>query len=264
MKIIEQFIQGKIDEKQCEDCLVINNHYIAIIDGVTSKSDFLYKGETTGKICASIVRCVLNTIHEDCGISEIINEVNKEINQFYTMVNFPYTIKEKGLQAAAIIYSIKRKTIWMIGDCQLKVDDSTITNPKKSDDVLSEMRSLVLHIQKKCNLFNPQEARSIIEPWIIKGGLFANDETTEYGYSVFNGEEIPLSLIKQIKVNDNQYIIMTSDGYPEIKYDLNSTEEYLKEIIQKDALCYQQYKSTKGVSNGQVSFDDRAYISFIV
>ena len=107
-------------------------------------------------------------------------------------------------------------------------------------------------------------AREIILPWILRATIYANDDTTEYGYSVFNGQAIPESLIKVIRLREGAHeVILTSDGYPEVKETLRKTEENLKEILIHDPGCYKKYLSTKGVKKGQTSFDDRTYVRFM-
>ena len=58
-------------------------------------------------------------------------------------------------------------------------------------------------------------------------------------------------------------MILTSDGYPEVKETLRKTEENLKEILINDPGCYKKYLSTKGVKKGQTSFDDGTYVRFM-
>lgn len=269
MKVIETHMQGKIDLKQCEDAYVVSDDFIAVIDGVTSKSDFTYQEKTTGKIAAEIVKDVLLNMSRQAEIDYILESVNRRFVEFYQTVNFPYNKKEKGLQAVCVIYSDYFRTIWMIGDCQVLVDGVLHAATKKSDDILSQMRSLILHILKE----DPQkdwkeaqrEARSIIEPWILKSNQFANTHKDVFGYAMINGEQIPKTLIQNIVLDENQHeIVLASDGYPKVKNTLKESEEYLAGILEKDPACYCIYPSTKGVLEKQTSFDDRTYIRFLI
>lgn len=268
IEILEKFIKGKISEQTCEDAFFVSDDFVAVIDGVTSKSDFMYNGKTTGKITAEIIYEIFKTIKRETKLQEIIQLINQKIREFYQAVEFPYSKKEKGLQAACIIYSDYYREIWMIGDCQAYVDGKVYFNQKKSDVVLSDMRSLILHILKAENAdweYAQEEGRRQIEPWILKANVFANKPESQYGYAVLNGEEIPEILIKKIKLDKHQHkVIFTSDGYPDIKENLKLTEEYLKTILEMDAACCEMYLSTKGIKGGQKSFDDRTYIKFLV
>lgn len=239
---------------------------MAVIDGVTSKSDFTLNGKTTGKIAADIVRQTIGKLEREDNLDVFLSMVNLEIKKFYQHIEFPYSKKEKGLQAVCTVYSDFYREIWMIGDCQVSVDNQIYLNPKKSDLVLSDMRSLILHILKNENWQEAQKkARDIIEPWILKANYFANKEDSTYGYAVINGEDIPQSLIKKIKLDENHHeIILTSDGYPEVKASLKKSEDYLNTILEKDKSCCEMYLSTKGLKKGQKSFDDRTYIRFSI
>lgn len=250
----------------------ISEDFVVIADGVTSKSDFSYEGKSTGKIAAEIIVSSFDKILKNATSNEVISIINNDINDFYKQVKFPYSKSKMGLQAACVIYSNFYREIWIIGDCQVAVDGMVYLNPKKSDTILAEVRSLILHIFKMKDKYTVEEwekalikARAAIEPWIVEANVFANHPNDEYGYAVINGENIPENLIKTIQLDDSHHeITLTSDGYPEIKDNLKEAEEYLRTIIEKDPACYELYCSTKGIKGNQESFDDRTYIKFLI
>ncbi len=270
IQIIESFIKGKINEDLCEDILFISEDFIAIIDGVTSKSDFLYQNQTTGKLASTMIRDVLLNANKEDTLHQIIKKVNAAFKEFYEKVAFPYSKTEKGLQAACVIYSDFYNEIWMVGDCQAAVDGMVYINPKVSDTILSETRSLVMNTLYKEAGGNSSTkvddtARNIILPWILKSTIYANDASSHYGYSVFNGENIPMELVKIIKLDHKHHeIVLTSDGYPSVKQSLKESEDELAKVLKEDPECYKYYRSTKGTKVGQVSFDDRAYVRFTI
>lgn len=241
---------------------------MAVIDGVTSKSDFTYHGKTTGKIAAEVVKHAIGKLKRQDNLADLLSLVNQEIKKSYQEIDFPYSKKEKGLQAVCAVYSDFYREIWLIGDCQVAVDNQIYLNPKKSDTILADMRSLILHIlrEDKVNWLEAQKkARNFIEPWILKANVFANREEPIYGYAVINGEDIPQSLIKKIQLDENYHeIILASDGYPVIKTSLQKSEDYLNTILERDNSCCEMFLSTKGIKEGQTSFDDRTYIRFSV
>lgn len=55
-------------------------------------------------------------------------------------------------------------------------------------------------------------------------------------------------------------LILASDGYPVLKNSLEASEQELQRILEADPLLFRLYKATKGVQDGNVSYDDRAYI----
>ena len=69
MQIQHTFIQGKYDQPAlCEDALFTNDHFIAVIDGVTSKSNFTHEGMKTGKIASNIIQDFLATLDPQASI----------------------------------------------------------------------------------------------------------------------------------------------------------------------------------------------------
>ena len=55
-------------------------------------------------------------------------------------------------------------------------------------------------------------------------------------------------------------VVLATDGYPVLQDTLEASERILQEILQKDPLVFREYKSTKGMLEGYVSFDDRTYV----
>lgn len=267
MRVVEHFIKGKRGPDKCEDALFISEHFIAVIDGVTSKSDFTYDGKTTGKLASEMIKEQLEGLEKEATVQQFLAKVNKEFETFYNHISFPYEKCEKGLQAVCVVYSRHQNAIWLIGDCQVSVDGKVYMNPKRSDDILAEFRSLILNLwddEREIREEQLHSVREMIVPWILKSTAYANDTSTEYGYACINGESIPESLIRVIELDGevSHEIILTSDGYPEVRKSLEETEAYLEEILRDDPNCYKKFKSTKGIQKGNISFDDRTYVKF--
>lgn len=258
MKIIESKTEGKSPGRLSEDILVIMPDFIAVIDGVTPKSNFTYEGKSTGRLAAELAGQAVRELKgtEDC--QTFIKRCNQKFHDFYEKVDFPYDIRSKGLQAAAVIYSEYLHEIWMIGDCQALVDRVEYQQPKKSDVILSQFRSLMMALGAEAG-----DARAQIEPWILKATAFANKAGNSYGYSVLNGGEIPEELVKVIRLSEGEHeIVLASDGYPVLKPTLQQSEQELERIMKDDPQCCRLYESTKGLKPGNKSFDDRTYVRF--
>lgn len=271
IKVVETFSKGKVDQRENEDGFFISDDFVVVVDGVSSKSDFLYQGKKTGKLAMEAIIGMFenNAIKKDANIEEIISKVNLAFAQFYDKITFQYDKEKYGLQAMAAIYSKYYHTVWLVGDCQALIDGISYENPKQIDLVLSEFRSLVNHIELDKNPSSDIQVRDVgrevILPWIGESTRFMNNSESEYGYSVFNGDPIPVELIKTIKLTaDKTHIILTSDGYPIVEDSLAKTEAALEHVIQVDPLCINEFKSTKGKSSNQLSFDDRTYVKFVI
>ena len=265
--VTESFVKSKSTPEKCEDCLVVTENFIAVIDGVTSKSDFRYDGKTTGRIAAEILEALFQNLQEKATLHQMLEEANRRFAAFYASVSFPYDKRKVGLQAVCAVYSKYYQEIWMIGDCQVSVDGNVYLNSGRVGNLLSDFRSLILHIREKKKELRDEEilqARELLIPWMLDAAVFMNDDTTEYGFARINGEKIPDSLLRTISLEPNisHEIVMTSDGYPEVKQSLAEAERCLEEVCKADPHCYKSYKSTKGIQKGNTSFDDRTYIRF--
>lgn len=263
MTILEQFIKGKKkDPELCEDGLFINDNFIAVIDGVTSKSNTLFNGKAGGRAAMEKTKEYLSAADPNSTPEQLFNGINEAVKSIYD------TTPTGEAAVFAVIYNIKQKKIQSIGDCQYLINGVHHTDEKIFDKIVGDARALALELarldgESDENLLNNDIGREFIMPLLKKQHLLANSNS-KYGFAVLNGTPFDTSKILTFDVKENDTIIMASDGYPEIFDTLEKTEERLKEIIKKGPLCDTDFISTKGIAPGNTSFDDRTYIKFTV
>ena len=105
--------------------------------------------------------------------------------------------------------------------------------------------------------------REQILPYLKSYTSLANRDVP-FGYDVIDGGEINPEHVKVYTVQRNDSIIMTSDGYPRLFDTFEETEKFLKDALEADPTCIDQLRGTKGIAPGNVSFDDRTFVSFCV
>jgi len=72
---------------------------------------------------------------------------------------------------------------------------------------------------------------------------------------------VPDSLIVVHPLPENVgQVILASDGYPDILPTLVASEAHLARLLTRDPWCVNELRGTKGVAEGQISYDDRAYL----
>ncbi|KAA9300151.1 MULTISPECIES: hypothetical protein [Aerococcus] len=271
MQIIEKLCRGKSTQDACEDALFYSEDFIAVIDGVSSKTSLRINGQTTGKIASTLIKSTLSHLDPKSHVTDFIGACNSAFETYYQNNHLDINLQEVGLQAVAAVYSKSLRQIWLIGDAQARISDTIYQNNKVSDEILANFRSLISHIEMEINEETPAEyfkiddgARLQIIPWILKSTIFANNENSSFGYAVINGKDIPLSLINIIEVPENYEgdIILASDGYPHLKNTLGESESYLSKVLEQDPYLIESYHSTKGVVPGNESYDDRTFIRF--
>jgi len=265
--VIEKFILSKFgDIDSCEDYIHVSDNFIAVCDGVTSKAQGVPSGLKPGGLLAKELSIGLHQLEPNACCSDAM--------EFLTDVVRMFLKKNIGLRkytpaAAAVIYSSKWKELWQVGDCKFAYDGIEFNNDSEIDVHASSVRAaynraLILSGKNIDDLKKDDKGRSLIMPMLKMQHCFLNRAgESPFGYSCFNGEEIPEELHVVHKVPEStKELTLASDGYPKLLSDLAKTEDYLIKILKNDPLCIHEYIATKGMQNGQVSFDDRAYIRF--
>lgn len=271
MKITEKYINSKNgDLTKCEDGIFINKNFIAIIDGCTSKGKENWgNNKKSGLFAKEIVLNALSKLKFDINAEETLNYLFEEIRKQYKKKGLEFFINnpKERLECSVIIYSKNKKEIWNYGDCQCLINGKVFSHRKKINDITSLTRSLYNNIQlnKGLNIDDLERkdlGREYILPLLENQSIFSNINHF-LGYPVLNGINFNKSLLKVYKVKAGEQIILASDGYPVLKNTLLESEKKLKKILEKDPLFIKEYKSTKGLAKGNISYDDRSYIKFI-
>lgn len=275
MKVIESKIEGKKSPESCEDGLVVTADFIAVIDGSTSKtphhlSPDMKNGRYAMVLISEYIQHELkpeSTVEDFCeGVtSYIYNKVYRQQGIEEQMQAHP----EERLTASAILYSKAKNEVWMVGDCQAIIGGKLYENNKPFEEIVARRRVELIR-----QGFTPQEARKTIEPLLIQAMLEGQNKT----YTVIDGFSIYQKGVKVVSLNAPQKnvetdvadslplptkeIVLASDGYPFLKPTLAESEEALAHLLAYDPQCTHEFIATKGIVEGNKSFDDRTYIRF--
>ena len=272
MKVIEQFLKSKTHtELDCEDSIFISEHFAAVIDGVTTKSTVKYANETSGRVCSQLLKKTLEDLPLKSTAKQAVEFLTSAVFSMYSRLGIGEHVQiypADRASACIAIYSIFRNELWMVGDCQCMINNTAYSNLKPIDSVLSDIRSLFIQTELKLGksvseLQVNDSGREFILPLLKRQSAFQNSITkNEFRFGVIDGFKVPKSEIKVINLSNSTNVILATDGYPLLFETLAQSENYLARILKNDPLCYQLFKTTKGLKPGNSSFDDRAYLSF--
>lgn len=289
MKIIESSIIGKKSQKACEDGMVVTDDFIAVIDGSTSKTPkHLNPDMKNGRYAMMLIsEYIREELKADASVDDFCLGVTAYIyNKVYEKLGVEERLKEhpeERLTASAILYSRTRNEVWMVGDCQAIIDGKLYENGKPYE--LEIARKRVELIEQG---LSPAEARKQIEPLLIKAMLSGQNQT----YTVIDGFPIYREGVKVVSVSasssvqdsvpasdsvpcsdsasasdtipsSSSEIVLASDGYPFLEPTLAASEAALAEQIANDPQNIRSFIATKGIVEGNKSFDDRTYIRFV-
>lgn len=289
MKIIESSIIGKKSQEACEDGMVVTDDFIAVIDGSTSKTPkHLNPDMKNGRYAMMLISEYIREEQKaDASVDDFCQGVTAYIyNKVYEKLGVEERLKEhpeERLTASAILYSRTRNEVWMVGDCQAIIDGKLYENGKPYEQEIARKRVELIE-----QGLSPAEARKQIEPLLIKAMLSGQNQT----YTVIDGFPIYREGVKVVSVSasssvqdsvpasdsvpcsdsasasdtipsSSSEIVLASDGYPFLEPTLAASEAALAEQIANDPQNIRSFIATKGIVEGNKSFDDRTYIRFV-
>ena len=278
MKIIESSIIGKKSPEACEDGMVVTDDFIAVIDGSTSKTPkHLNPDMKNGRYAMMLIsEYIREELKADASVDDFCQGVTAYIyHKVYEKLGVEERLKEhpeERLTASAILYSRTRNEVWMVGDCQAIIDGKLYENGKPYEQEIARKRVELIE-----QGLSPAEARKQIELLLIKAMLSGQNQT----YTVIDGFPIYREGVKVVSVSDSvpcsdsvsasgtisvssSEIVLASDGYPFLEPTLAASEAALAEQIANDPQNIHSFIATKGIVEGNKSFDDRTYIRFSV
>ena len=280
MKIIESSIIGKKSPEACEDGMVVTDDFIAVIDGSTSKTPkHLNPDMKNGRYAMMLIsEYIREELKADASVDDFCQGVTAYIyNKVYEKLGVEERLKEhpeERLTASAILYSRTRNEVWMVGDCQAIIDGKLYENGKPYEEKIARKR-----VELIAQGLSPAEARKQIEPLLIKAMLSGQNQnyTVIDGFPIYRegvkvvvlktkpvSSSIEIYFQEQTKpVSSPNEVVLASDGYPFLKPTLAASEAALAEQIANDPQNIRSFIATKGIVEGNKSFDDRTYIRFV-
>lgn len=236
------------------------------------------------EFCQGVTAYIYNKVYEKLGVEEWLKEH-----------------PEERLTASAILYSRTRNEVWMVGDCQAIIDGKLYENGKPYEEKIArkrvelieqglspaEARKQIEPLLIKAMLSGQNQTYTVIDGFPIyregvkvvsvsdsssvQGSVSSSDSSSVQD-SVSSSESCsvqdPVSCSGSASASDtipssSSEIVLASDGYPFLKPSLAASEAALAEQIANDPQNIRSFIATKGIVEGNKSFDDRTYIRFV-
>lgn len=234
--------------------------------------------------CQGVTAYIYNKVYEKLGVEERLKEH-----------------PEERLTASAILYSRTRNEVWMVGDCQAIIDGKLYENGKPYEEKIArkrvelieqglspaEARKQIEPLLIKAMLSGQNQTYTVIDGFPIyregvkvvsvsdsssvQGSVSSSDSCSVQD-SVSSSDSCsvqdPVSCSGSASASDtipssSSEIVLASDGYPFLKPTLAASEAALAEQIANDPQNIRSFIATKGIVEGNKSFDDRTYIRFV-
>ncbi len=234
--------------------------------------------------CQGVTAFIYNKVYEKLGVEERLKEH-----------------PEERLTASAILYSWTRNEVWMVGDCQAIIDGKLYENGKPYEEKIArkrvelieqglspaEARKQIEPLLIKAMLSGQNQTYTVIDGFPIyregvkvvsvsdsssvQGSVSSSDSSSVQD-SVSSSDSCSVqdtvSCSDSVSASDtipssSSEIVLASDGYPFLKPTLAASEAALAEQIANDPKNIRSFIATKGIVEGNKSFDDRTYIRFV-
>lgn len=234
--------------------------------------------------CQGVTAYIYNKVYEKLGVEERLKER-----------------PEERLTASAILYSRTRNEVWMVGDCQAIIDGKLYENGKPYEEKIArkrvelieqglspaEARKQIEPLLIKAMLSGQNQTYTVIDGFPIyregvkvvsvsdsssvQGSVSSSDSSSVQD-SVSSSDSCSVqdtvSCSDSVSASDtipssSSEIVLASDGYPFLKPTLAASEAALAEQIANDPQNIRSFIATKGIVEGNKSFDDRTYIRFV-
>lgn len=269
MHIIEQFTTGKRGAELNEDGIFCSESFAAVIDGSTSKVQVQYDKLSKGQMATRIVKEALAQAAAELTMPQMLEWLTGALREAC-----PEALDRDAayrLTCSCAIVSLRRKELWLIGDCQARMGGHNYTHPKRIDTVLAQIRSdidtfLLRHGHSVEDIRSKGDpGRKFILDALREQCSFQNGDNPHnpFAYPVLDGTPVSPGLVPVTPIGTNvNEVVLASDGYPRLFDTLLCTEQHLQRLLQADPLCINENRQTKGCMQEGTSYDDRTYLRF--
>lgn len=254
----------------CEDSIFVNEHFVVVLDGATSKTSKLWDGKTPGKIAMESVKEILPYMNPAVSAEKFFFACNEAISDWYKKKQVYFEMQQHINQrptVSLIVYSNAKKQVWILGNGFAIIGDQYINSIIPTDILSSQLRSYYIQTElrrgvSEFELLDKDTSREFISPVLLRQVMFQNsDIPSEFDYFAVDGFYTDAKGIDIYKVPEHvKEVVLATDGYIEVFSTLEKSEKYLAQVLEEDPLLYKRHKSVKGIVRGNVSFDDRSYI----
>ena len=269
LEVVESFVCGKRGEEEtCEDAaLVTTPHHVAVIDGATTEPGHEIEGRAPGRFAMETLAAAIRALAPDAERVAAIGGLSRALAGALRAHG-----AEPGSLASAtvLIASAERREIWRVGNSVFAVAGT------RAPAAVGARRDPGAHAGGVCAGRGRARARrrpsrspartpgrsSSRRCCASSTSSATRADAGELAYAAIDGREVPEALIEREPLPGGSDVVFASDGYPFAAPTLAEAEEYLRASLAEDPLRIHRHPEVRGVRDGWVSYDDRAYVRF--
>lgn len=260
--VIRSFTRGKwADPSSNDDRVAVAEPFFAVFDGGTAKHAFA--GGSPGLKAALAMEEGLFELSPTAGAREAIDLLTARVASL-ARVGQPRPF------ASALVYSAVQREVWIVGDGWVMLDEQDYRFAHEIESRAAAARAALvtasLQTMSLESLRGDDVGREMIMPLLQAEGELANlDLADPLCFGRMDGRPVPERFVNRVPVpRSTRRLVLASDGYPQLLGSYDATEKALRRRIASDPLMIEDPPMTKGVGEGQVSYDDRAWLELDV
>lgn len=271
--IAEQFSMGKLGPgRPNDDGIAIGPFCFAVVDGATAKGNQRFDGKLSGEFAKDVVCAELHDTRATDSAQDLVNRLSSKLNaEVLRVTGAPAAALAPAFRPTASFVAflpIPRQLVF-VGDCLALMDGAPLSFSQVLEPTIAQVRASYFAELKAQGIPDSkliQEhqpgARKVIAPIIHFAASLSNLSGHPLSFSVIDGTPVPCHLVHTVAVPTRvTSLVLSSDGYPELFATLDKTETNLKTLLVQDPLCIAELSGCKGLEPGNVSYDDRTYLS---
>lgn len=265
-RLVEEFVEGKSSASVCEDAIVANDHYYAVIDGATDETGARFAGVSGGRFAADVLSAEINNLPPSIGPRAFTDRLTRAMSDAVATECGTLDDDIRWPVASVVCFAPAEQAIWRIGDCNLVIDGDAHPGTKAVDDAAYSFRAVI-------NAALLARGAPVDEVIVNDPGAAASRPLHDlqqhlanvpgpWGYGCINGRHVPHDFVEVIPVPlHTREVVLSSDGYPEPAMSLAESEARLKKLLVADpAAVGALWRMGKPFRPGFNAPDDRAYL----
>jgi hypothetical protein len=265
--VIEEFVEGKMPGRTCEDMIVTTSDFAAVIDGATDETGGAqFDGRSGGRFAAETLASAITDLSPESTAREFADHLSSTLATAAAAADTGGRQSTRWPSASLVCLSVARREIWRIGDCSFLVDGEPNLGTKRVDDAAYGFRSainasLIASGTPLDEILTTDPGAGFARPLLDLQQQLTNHEGP-WGYGCINGRRVPDQFVEVFPTPTGvQEVVMASDGFPDLRTTLQASEVRLRELLEIDpAAIAELWAVGKALRPGANSVDDRAYL----
>lgn len=266
IRVVEQFIEAKSEDRVCEDMIVVTDDFAAVIDGASDATGARFGDKSGGRLAAEVIAAAISGLSADIDARTFADTLSgalaAAVGDLPPDVRWPV--------AVVSCASARRREVWRIGDCNVVIDQIEHPSTFRLEKAASRFRAAVnaalmargMPIEEILEHDPGAQARRIL----TDNQQHLANTVGPWGYGCINGKRVPSQYIEVMAIPEGPAeVVLTSDGYPVVGGTLRETEATLARLVRDDpAAIGELWKIGKPATRGSNAPDDRAYLRFTI